>query len=172
MRDKKPAKPAAGNAAPAGVPGVDREWLVCDFMNATSNVLDDRSTVKDAVAIMQRTETGGLPIVTAAGTVVGFVSDGDILKRLSHRDTWRDDKGAYRLLFESEELQKRLDNVLDMHVMDLATKNVVTVNANDDAEKSFKMLAEKHIDKVPVVEDGTYVATLSRRNVINALPIG
>jgi DHA2 family lincomycin resistance protein-like MFS transporter len=142
------------------------------MMNTSSDVLNDSSTVGDAIAIMQRSETGGLPIVQNDGTVVGFISDGDILKRLAFHSTWcTDNDNGYRLLFETEGLQKRLEAMSDMKALDLATKDVVSVDASASAECTFKMLAEQRLKKVPVLREGVYVGTLSRLNVIKALQL-
>ncbi len=169
MRDK-PVHTASSEHI--DTPGIDREWLVADMMNTSSDVLNESSTVGDAIAIMQRSETGGLPIVKDDGIVVGFISDGDILKRLAFHSTWRDDDdNGYRLLFETEGLHKRLETMSNMKALDLATKDVVSVDASASAECTFKMLAEQRLKKVPVLREGVYVGTLSRLNVIKALQL-
>lgn len=160
----------AGSAAGC-LPGVDRPWLVADVMNAQPDALGADSTVRDAISIMQRTETSGLPIVREDGNVAGFISDGDILKRLAHHKTSRETSEAFLVLLEAEPMQDRLAAILDESALKLATKNVITVNADTIAEDAFKTLSEKRIKKVPVLQNGRFVGTLSRRNIMKALTI-
>lgn len=166
-RDKKRAASAAFEV-PAGRPGVDRPILVADVMNPMPSALFEDDVVRKAVEIMSETETNGLPIVTVEGTLAGFLSDGDILKFLSRHDSSRTDGNEYRLL-ESETLRTRLDTVLDLNVMELATKHVISVDVSDEAETAFKTLSERRIKKVPVLKEGKLVGALSRRNVMRAL---
>ena len=63
----------------------------------------------------------------------------------------------------------RLDDLLDLGVMSVATRRVVTVEAGDSIDDACHVLAEKRIKKVPVVQDGKLVGTLSRRNIIHAI---
>ncbi|HIY84428.1 DHA2 family efflux MFS transporter permease subunit [Rubneribacter sp.] len=169
VRDRKPARDES--RAAGQVPGVERPWLVSDLMNPKPATLGTRDRVRDAVAIMQRTETSGLPIVGDDGSLAGFLSDGDILKCLARHDSSRADGAVYVVQLESASLRERIDTVADMGVMRLATKSVVSVEAGDRAEDAFRTLAEKRIKKVPVVSDGKLVGTLSRRNVMKALSL-
>lgn len=59
----------------------------------------------------------------------------------------------------------------DLNVMRLATKSVITVDANEQADLAFRTLSDKKIKKAPVVKDGKLVGTLSRRNIMKALDI-
>lgn len=170
MRDKREDEAAPAEKA-QGLPGIDRPWLVGDLMNTSPNTLGVESTVLDAVAIMRDTETSGLPIVDGAGAVVGFISDGDILKNLAQHKNARLSGASYHVLLDSESLQDRLDAIVDKPALELATKNVISVNADDDAERAFKELSERRIKKMPVMRDGKFVGTLSRRNIMKAIPI-
>lgn len=160
--------PAAAPAAAAGVPGVDRAWRVADVMNAAPDVLEGGATVRDAIELMRRTETSGVPIADG-GRVVGFLSDGDILKAVSQHRYSKADADGYRVLLESDGIRERLAEVLDEPALSLATRDVVCVGAADDAEAAFRTLAARRIKKVPVVDGGCLVGTLSRRNIMFAL---
>lgn len=155
----------------AGVPGIDRPWLVGDVMNQAPGYLTEQETVHHAIAIMQRDRTSGLPIVDGEKAVVGFISDGDILKSLAKHNTARTDGDIYTLLHEPETLQQRLEVIQGKPVLELATRNVVAVDVDADAENAFRTLSEKRIKKVPVVHDGKMVGTLSRGNILRALSI-
>jgi DHA2 family multidrug resistance protein-like MFS transporter len=170
VRDKRADETAPGEKA-QGLPGIDRPWLVGDLMNTSPNTLGIESTVRDAISIMRDTETSGLPIVDGAGAVVGFISDGDILKHLAQHKNTRLNGASYHVLLDSESLQDRLDAIVDKPVLELATKNVISVNVDDDAERAFKRLSERHIKKMPVMRGGKFVGTLSRRNIMKAIPI-
>lgn len=167
---KKPVQSAdSATFAIGGAPGVDRPWLVADVMNTAPDKLSPASTVRDAIEVMQRTETSGLPIVRDNGTVAGFISDGDILKRVARHNVSREEGSTYRVLAEAENIQERLSELLDKPVLELATKNVVTVDIEDGAEDAFMMLAARRIKKVPVMREGQFAGTLSRRNVMKVL---
>lgn len=167
VRDKKVA-PAADLDA---VPGVDRPWLVSDIMNEAPAMLSSSATIRDAIVLLNKADTSGIPLVDQRDRVVGFLSDGDILKYLARQESSQSDGVNYVVLLESESFQRRIKTVYDLNVMQLATKSVVSVDAGDNAEKAFKTLSEKRIKKAPVVQDGKLVGTLSRRNIIRALEV-
>ena len=55
----------------------------------------------------------------------------------------------------------RLDDLLDLDVMNVATRRVVTVEASDSIDDACHVLAEKRIKKVPVVQDGKLVGAVT-----------
>lgn len=163
VRDKKDDDAAKASDMEAGT-----QIRVGDLMNEQPESLGAEATVRDAVECMKRTGTSGLPIVTGSGEVVGFISDGDILKFLSSHESSRESGGGYRLL-EDESLQERVGVALDAGVMQLATKDVIAVGEDDEADLAMKVLAEKRVKKVPVLRDGKLVGTLSRADVVGKL---
>lgn len=168
VRDKK--KTPAGDEAEGLRPGIDRAWLVADLMDREPATLSTEASVADAIAIMKERDTSGVTILDGAGAPAGFLSDGDVLTYLSRHDSSRTDGMSYIILLDSENLPERVASIGALNVMRLATKSVITVNASDAAEDAFKTLAERRIKKVPVMKGDAVVGTLSRRNIIKALP--
>lgn len=138
-------------------------------MNGQPNVISQTATVRQAIDAMRATETSGVPVVDEENGVVGFISDGDIMGYLSNQTGKFSGGTNYFSLVEDQDFWTRLSSLLDLNVMKLATKRVVSIEALADAETAFKLLSEKRIKKVPVVHEGKVVGTLSRRNVMNAL---
>lgn len=172
VRDRKEEKVAAAKpVVDAGTPGLDRPWFVSDVMNADAGFLTAGATVRDAIAILRESETSGVPIVDENQAVIGFVSDGDILKYLSKQSGFYTDGTNYFGMIESQDIIDRLESLFDLDVMRIATQRVVCVDAHDDPEDAFKTLSTRRIKKVPVVQDGKLVGSLSRRNIIGALGI-
>lgn len=170
VRDKK--KTSMSAAAESGaIPGIDRPWLVSDIMNANPSTLPATAKIRDAIAIMQETETNGVPLVDDAGKVVGFLSDGDILKYLSRHESSQTDGVSYIIMLETDSFQDRIRSVYDLDAMRLATKSVITVDAHEHADLAFRILSDKKIKKAPVIHEGKLVGTLSRRNIMKALNI-
>lgn len=169
VRDKKGAQAVA--AVDGAMPGVDRPWVVADIMNANPSTLPATAKIRDAIAIMQETETNGVPLVDEAGKVVGFLSDGDILKYLARHESSQTDGVSYIIMLETDSFRDRIRAIYDLDAMRLATKTVITVDAREHADLAFRTLADKKIKKAPVVQDGKLVGTLSRRNIMKALNI-
>ena len=163
VRDKKGAQAVA--AVDGAMPGVDRPWVVADIMNTNPSTLPATAKIRDAIAIMQETETNGVPLVDEAGKVVGFLSDGDILKYLARHESSQTDGVSYIIMLETDSFRDRIRAIYDLDAMRLATKSVITVDAREHADLAFRTLADKKIKKAPVV------GTLSRRNIMKALNI-
>lgn len=168
VRDKKGAATAI---EPGSIPGIDRPWVVADIMNTNPYTLPATAKIRDAIAIMKETETNGVPLLDEANQVVGFLSDGDILKYLARHESSQTDGVSYIIMLETDSFQERIRAVYDLNVMRLATKSVITVDANEQADLAFRTLSDKKIKKAPVVKDGKLVGTLSRRNIMKALDI-
>lgn len=171
VRDRDDEKAVQPVVLTQGTPGVDREWLVSDVMNPNAGFLNTSANVRDAITVLRESETSGIPIVDENMTVVGFVSDGDILKYLSKQSGFYTDGTNYFEMVESEDFLDRLKELLDLDVMRIATRRVVTVDADANAEDAFKTLSSKRIKKMPVLKDGKLAGSLSRRNIISALSL-
>ena len=111
-----------------------------------------------------------MPIVDADMHVIGFISDGDILKYLSNQggQYFTDGTNFYSMV-DQDDFWKRLGSLLELEAMKLATKQVISIEGDENVEKAFKMLSEKRIKKVPVLYEGKLVGALSRSNIIIGL---
>ena len=67
------------------------------------------------------------------------------------------------------DVAERRSNMLGLNVMRLATQRVVAVESQCPLDKACRMLAEKRIKKVPVVDNGVLVGSLSRRNIVRII---
>ena len=166
--DEKPAEEGVFHIP--GIVGVDREFLIADVMNPRPGYIGEHATVRDAIKIMRKRNTSGVPIVDADMHVIGFISDGDILKYLSNQggQYFTDGTNFYSMV-DQDDFWKRLGSLLELEAMKLATKQVISIEGDENVEKAFKMLSEKRIKKVPVLYEGKLVGTLSRSNIIIGL---
>lgn len=146
--------------------GKDKFWLVRDVMNTNAVNVLDTATVSEAIALMAKHDTSGLAVVDSANKVVGFLSEGDIMKGLAKEESRFSDGMSLVILVEDEEIQEKAALLLERCVMDIATKKPITVDANYSLQAAVKILSERRIKKMPVLLDGVLVGSLSRRDVI------
>ena len=63
----------------------------------------------------------------------------------------------------------RVAELLDLNVMRIATKNVISVDSGSELDKACHLLAEKRIKKAPVVDEkGILIGSLSRSDIIRS----
>lgn len=125
------------------------------------------ATVLEAIDTMVKTQTGGVPVVDARDAVVGFITDGDVMRYLTGGERKRmDPLYAYLSIAERGDLAERVPDLLKANVMELATKKVVCIEADASVEDVCLALSDPHIKKVPVVSGGKLAGTVSRSDLV------
>lgn len=138
----------------------------------TKNVfsLSSEASAYDALEEMAERKTSGLPVVSPNGAVVGFVSDGDIMRALSDEDA---DHAGVSVLYahwsRSGNLKNGLEELKTVPVMDVATKKVVSIDHAANLERVCEVLSDSKIKKVPVLDHGKMVGIISRSDLIRRL---
>jgi DHA2 family multidrug resistance protein-like MFS transporter len=181
VRDKKGAKQTEAekeqhreelantekNDAQAGV-----FTVVHEAMNPEPYYVLDTADIKEVTKWLAKSETSGVPVISADDRkVVGFIADGDLMNYLG-KQSGRVASATMNTFYviDDKDYQKRFKTLMHMNVMSLATKKVVSVKADMPLDEATRVLADRRIKKVPVVDDENHlVGTLSRRNIIQKL---
>ncbi len=149
----------------------DHTYTAAEVMNREPVCARDTAAMAEVIRLMDANQTSGLPVVNAAGDLVGFVSDGDVASYLGKTEIALLDStllNGYRYIDDETEAS-RLRDLLALNVMAVATKRVISVDATTPIDEVCALFAAKRIKKVPVVQDGKLVGTLSRRNIMRSL---
>jgi CBS domain-containing protein len=121
---------------------------------------------------------GGMPIVDDANRVVGYISDGDVMRAFSrHYSRFRTiDTGYYVVSFfvgieaesdeEDADFRAHFQEFCRKKAIDAGVRKAICVQEDDGLETVARILSERKIKKVPVVRDGTLVGIISRGDVI------
>lgn len=163
---------AAGEAYPANMPAdvasaIDNSISVSSIMKTDAYTVPASAAVYEAVEAMLDYHTSGLPVVNSRDEVVGFVSDGDIVKSLADVGDQSMVDLTYSLsaFADDENFDERLDKLMRANVMDVATKRVVSIDVDTSIEHACTVLGTRRIKKVPVLRHGRLAGTLSRTDV-------
>ena len=170
VRDRKTEPSAQADYVMESVPaGTEAKLRVNAFMNQDPYYVNSDATIRNVADLMVQHKTSGLPVVDAGNQVVGFISDGDIMKYLGRQDsTVLDSTNMLYQVPDDEDLVLRITNLLELNVMKIATKNAICVDSQTPIDDACKLLAEKRLKKVPVVDDGKIVGSLSRADIIRS----
>lgn len=148
-----------------------RTYTAAEVMNREPVCAADTATMAEVVRLMDANQTSGLPVVSASGDLVGFVSDGDVASYLGKTEIALVDStllNGYRYI-DDEDAATRLRELMGLSVMAVATRRVISVEASTPVDEVCALFAAKRIKKVPVVQNGKLVGALSRRNIMRSL---
>ena len=113
-----------------------------DAMTSNPQTVESSTSARDAAALMKSEDVGSLPVVEG-DRLVGMVTDRDLAVRLVGEG-----KGA------------------DTPVGQLASKDVVTVDPQQDLAEAARLMAEHQLRRLPVCEeDGRLVGILAQADV-------
>lgn len=160
--DPVPAQASAREARPNSVAEVmDAEPLT---------VLADAS-MGDAARHLSASDASGVVVVDPDRTVRGFVSNSDILRFFG--DEMQSATGASGFVAlrmpDDEMVRDRAARMADIDVMEVATKKVVGIAPDATFEEACRLLAEKRLKALPVIDDGKLVGVVRRRSLMRLI---
>jgi CBS domain-containing protein len=116
-----------------------------EAMTPNPTTIEQRAPAREAARIMKTEDVGALPIAED-GKLVGMITDRDL---------------AIRVLAEGKDA--------DTPVIEIASKDVVTVDPQQTLEEAARLMAEHQVRRLPVVEeDGRLVGILAQADVAEA----
>lgn len=128
------------------------------------------ATLLETLKCMTENKTGGLPVLDDDGDLAGFISDGDIVRFMIDTDSDNLNFASMYPLWHNPKALKEQMNALDRYnVMELANRKVILVELSDDIRGVFKALSDRRIKKVPVVDNGKIIGTVSRSDLLRNL---
>jgi CBS domain-containing protein len=141
---------------------------VSDIMTYPVITVTPETTVGEAAELMLEHRVSGLPVVNAAGAVVGIVTEGDLLRR-AETGTERRRARWLEFLIAPGRLASEYAHANGRKVGEVMTDTVLTVGPDDAVAELIDLLERRRIKRVPVVDQGKLVGIVSRANLVRAL---
>jgi CBS domain-containing protein len=139
---------------------------VKEIMTPDVITVTPRTSIHEAARLMANHGISGLPVMDDSGSVVGIVSEGDLILRLKppQRASWR------HLFFgDPERLAREYQKAVGTTVGEVMTRAVLTVSPDLPVESVALILDQHRIRRVPVIAQGQLVGIVSRGDLIKAL---
>lgn len=141
---------------------------VRDFMIHDVKTLKPSNTVKELLMVLVTNKIGGAPVTDDVGKLVGFISDGDVLRFLAPKP--KNLFGLYHLVYldEDAKIEDNLEENLQTPISEMMeSKNIVAVTPETALEKTARILSQNKYKTLPVVNGaGRVVGILSRGDLL------
>ena len=148
------------------------EQRVKDIMVKEAYTCHCDQTLSEVVQIFSAKGTSGLAVVDDGRHVVGFISDGDIMKAVAEQKTRSISCGGFAsmMLYDNESFEEKAKALKHRNVMELAVKKVLCATANQPIGEIASVLGKKKFKKVPVVdEQGRLIGVVRRATIMQYL---
>lgn len=134
-------------------------------------------TIRQAVLKMAVDNVSGAPVVDNRNHVLGMISQTDILKLiLKYQQKLDSGTGGEILLNQSldsdtgdAELEKISAEITNMKVEDIMVRTVIYATPDASIMEVLKRLMVANVGRIPVLEQGVLVGTISRSDIIFAI---
>ncbi|XP_068344869.1 CBS domain-containing protein CBSX1, chloroplastic-like [Pyrus communis] len=160
---------------PNSVPEKNGVLTVGDFMTRREDlhVVKPTTTVDEAIELLVENRITGFPVIDDDWTLVGLVSDYDLLALDTISGSGRTDNSMFPEVDSTwktfNEVQKLLSKTNGQVVGDVMTPAPVVVSETTNLEGVARMLLETKYRRLPVVnESGKLIGIITRGNIIRA----
>ena len=139
-----------------------------DIMTANVVSVLPETSVRDVAALMIEKHISGVPVCNASGTLVGIISEGDLLRRPElgtekHRPRW------LSFFARADEQAREFVKSHALHAGDVMSKEVFSVSENASLDEVVGLMERHRIKRVPVISNGKLVGIVSRVDLVRAL---
>jgi CBS domain-containing protein len=139
-----------------------------EIMNRNVTTIQEGATLKEAAELLHHSLASDLMVVDAEGGFAGVLSEGDLVREImpKYEGFMLSSGNLYEAfgLFMEEGAQKA-----GRSVDGLVIREPITFASTEDAVKAAATMVSKQIRRLPVVDDGKLVGTLSRADIAFAV---
>jgi CBS domain-containing protein len=135
-----------------------------DFMTRRVITITPDTTLLAAAKLMLEHRVGGLPVLDAAGHLIGVFSESDLLREEGEKGSpWLD-------IMVAEDEKPAASLRLDMRkVADIMTRQLVTIAPDASIAEAFRLLHDHRLRRLPVVESDKLVGVIARVDLVRAM---
>ena len=126
------------------------------------------TTVVEAVRTMLDNRISGLPVIDAAGRLVGILTEGDLLRR-GEMGTERQRSRWLEILMGPGRLAGEYVRTHGRKIGEVMTRDVVSVTLDTPLKEVVELMERHRIKRVPVLDGEVLVGILSRADLLRAL---
>jgi CBS domain-containing protein len=144
---------------------LERAVPVSQAMTRQAIAVHEDMDIAEALRILVRNCISGLPVINDEGRVVGLITELDIIT-----SEFTKDRGLFEDLersFLKRQAKKKVK------VKEVMTSPPVTITPEEDIRVAARLLSEKGIKRLPVVDEkGRLVGIISRADIVRAIGEG
>jgi CBS-domain-containing membrane protein len=139
-----------------------------DVMTTDVITVTPETPVRDIAKLLHTRRISGVPVVDPNKTVIGIVSEGDLMK---HADAIGEQRRSWWLTLIAGESMLAHDyaKIHGRLAKDVMTSKVIAVMPTASLAEIAKTLESHRIKRTPVVQDGKLVGIVTRSNLLQAL---
>lgn len=141
-----------------------------ELMTRDVAVVHPEDSLVQAVKLMAHRQISGLVVVDAAGTIVGVLTEGDLMRwhqgRSEKQAQWLE-----RLAEGGNLAPSFLGSLRDEHnkVKAVMSSAVITASEDTPGREIANLMVSKGIKRIPVLRDGRLVGIVARSDLVRAL---
>ena len=139
-----------------------------DVMTPKPVTVSPDASIMEAIRLMLERKFSGLPVVNPNGSLVGIVTEGDLLRR-SETGTQRKRAGWIEFFMGQGRLASEYVHASGRKVREVMSPDVQTVTEDAPLDEIVQLMERHRIKRLPVVRDGKLVGIVSRANLLRAL---
>lgn len=129
-----------------------------EIMTAPVITAHPDTPVKDVAVHMATNRVSGLPVVDNNGHLVGIVTESDFVRRFG--------APPHHGLFGRANRAGAPEAAVT--AADLMTREVVTSSANASLAELARLMSDRHINRIPIVESGVLKGVVTRADIVRA----
>jgi CBS-domain-containing membrane protein len=126
------------------------------------------ASLRDAARLMLDRHVSGLPVIDAAGALVGVITEGDVLRRVE-LGTEAKSIGWLRKIFVQGAEAEAYVRTHGRKVEDVMTRPALSVAETTPVEEVVELMQQRHVKRLPVVAHGRVVGVVSRADLLRAV---
>lgn len=143
---------------------------VRELMSSSVTTVPQTLQVAGIARLMVESGYSALPVVDARGSVVGLVSEGDVVTKHAriHGPAYLGILGGI-LPFSTHRVDEEMRKVLAITADDLMSLEFESIGPDDDVDDAATVMVEQDANPLLVLEQGRLVGILARADIVRLL---
>lgn len=142
-----------------------------DIMHSDVVTIGPDATVRELADLLAEHAISGVPVVDAAGTLVGVVTEGDVIMQDAelHFPHYLQFLDSVIYLESVRKFEERFRKTFGNKVADVMSTEVITVPPDATVHEITTLMADNNVNRLPVMEEGRLVGIITRGDIVRAI---
>ncbi len=140
-----------------------------ELMSTPVVTVRPEASLKELAELMVAHGISGVPVVDRERTLLGVVSESDVMQKIERADAEAIETGLPRLLTVLAKALDGLPKVTARSVADLMTKRVVSAGPDATVQELVHLMITYNVNRIPIVKTGRVVGIVTRADILRTL---